>query len=87
MPAAADSAVLALTTMHLTTAERTTDRKQLLAAATLNNIMPRIDGHTPDDMIAFVNTPVDKVHPELTEGMADARERHDTKRREYMFAI
>ncbi len=55
MPAAADSAVLALTIICPTIAERTAVRKQLLAAATLNGIMPLIDGHTPDDMIAFVN--------------------------------
>jgi hypothetical protein len=40
IPAAADSSLLALTTMRLTIAERTAVLKQLLAAATLNGIMP-----------------------------------------------
>ncbi len=59
--------------MRPTVAERTAVRKLLLAAATLNGSMPLIDGHTPDDMISFVNAPVDEVHSELTEGTADTR--------------
>ena len=87
MPAAAESAVLALSSMLPRVAERKANCKQLLAAATLYGIMPLINGDTLDDMIAFVNAPVDKVLPELTEGMADTRERRDTKRREYTIAI
>ena len=60
--------------MRPTVAERTADRKLLLAAATLNGIIPLINSHTPTDMIVFVKAPSDEVHPELTEGMADARE-------------
>ncbi len=51
------------------------------------NALARTPAYTPDDMIAFVNAPVNEVHPELTEGTADARERRDTKRREYTIAI
>ena len=58
MPAAADSAVLALSTMRPNVVERTAVRKLLLAAATLHGIMPLTDGHTPDDMIAFVNASI-----------------------------
>jgi hypothetical protein len=87
MPAATDSAELALSTMHPVVVERTAVRKLLLAASTLNGMMPLINGHTPDEMIAFVNAPVDEVHPELSEGTADARERRDIKRREYTIAV
>jgi hypothetical protein len=51
MPAVADFAALALSTMRRTIAERTAVRKFLLVAATLNGIVP-------DDMISFVNAPV-----------------------------
>ncbi len=70
MPAAADSAVLALSTMRPTIVKRTAVRKQLLAAATLKGIMPLIDGHTPDSIIAFVNAPINEVHPGLAKGTA-----------------
>ena len=49
--------------------------------------MPLIDGHTPNDMTAFVNASVEEVHPELTKGTANAREWRDTKRREYTIAV
>ncbi len=64
--AAADSAVLAIFTMRPSVVKRTAVRKLLLAAATLNGIMPLINGLTPDDIIAFFNTPISDVHPKLT---------------------
>ncbi len=81
-PAVAEFTVPALSSKRPRIAERKTDLKQVAAMAVLHGIMPLVNGLTPDDMLAFSSQSVDEVFPELIEGIAEARELRDVKRKE-----